>query len=302
MDASTRPPHIRHQGLARVAPALVAALFLSVSGVKASTERPINSTTRAPTLVRPASGEMAITTVPKGQEGLELSARFTEDGRTLVDNIAWKISDQDQALVYDKTTARAAVLLPPGQYQIEASFGTAHLQETVNLQAGTKLGVTMVMNAGALRILPRVKGVAEYSVASTSNVFALNGIERGKLVATSSSPGEVLNVPAGDYRVESKFTSGNAVAVTDVHIRAGYTSAINIDHIAGVVKLMRTNAEALSTEWTVTDTKGQTITSTMADFILKPGHYLASGKLNGRLIKAEFDIVAGQTQEIQLQH
>ncbi|MDE2447304.1 MAG: hypothetical protein KGO94_14100, partial [Alphaproteobacteria bacterium] len=108
MGVSTRPPHIRHQGLERFAPALVAALFLSASNVQATTERPINSTTRAPENAMPASGEMAITTVPQGQESLELTARFTENGRTLVDNITWKISDQDQALVYDKTTARAA--------------------------------------------------------------------------------------------------------------------------------------------------------------------------------------------------
>lgn len=283
-----------------MAPALVAALFLSASAVHATTERPINSTTRAPEVSLPASGQMAITTVAQGQEGLELTARFTEDGRTLVDNIAWKISDQDQTLVYDKTTVRAALRLPPGQYNVEATFGTAHLQETVNLQAGTKLALSLVMNAGALRVLPRVPGIDGFTVPSTSNIFALNSIERGKLVATSATPGEVINVPAGDYRVESKFASGNAVAVTDVHVRAGYTSAINIDHVAGLATLSVPAGEPSDTTWTITDAKGENITSQQADFVLKPGHYMAIAQINGQPVKTEFDIAAGQAQEIKL--
>ena len=299
-DLSTRPAHICHQRLERLAPALVAALFLNATLANATTERPIGSNTQAPEIALPASGEMAITTVPKGHEGLELSARYTEDGKVLVDNIAWKISDQDQAIIYNKTASMINVSLRPGQYHVEASFGTAHLEEAVSIEPGTKLGMSLVMNAGALRILPRVKNVEQFELSSTAKVFALSGIEKGKLIASSNTPGEVLNVAAGDYRIESKFASGNAVAVTDVHINAGFMSAVNIDHFAGIVKLSVAGLIDEAVQWTVTDDMGATMNSSNAQFILKSGHYVASITLGSQNFKSDFVIAAGEIREIDL--
>ena len=299
-DLSTRPPHIRHQRLERLAPALVAALFLNASMAIASTERPIGSNSPAPEITLPASGEMAITTVPEGDEGLELSARYTEGGKVLVDNIAWKISDEDQAIVYDRTSAMVTLPLRPGKYHIEASFGSAHLEESVNVQSGTKLGLSLVMNAGALRILPRVKGVGQIELASSAKVFAFSGIEKGKLVATSTTPGQVLNVTAGDYRIESKFENGNAVAVTDVHVKAGFMSAVNIDHLAGLAKLSIAGLINQSLQWTVTDESGLISVSTTAQFILKPGHYVASVVSKNQNLKSGFEIAAGETLDVDL--
>ena len=303
MDASTRPPHIRHQGLERVAPALVAALFLHGSVAFGATEKPITAHDTTPEITLPASGEMAITTVPAGNEGLELSARYTEGGTVLIDNVTWKITDQDDATVYDKTGAVAKLVVAPGSYHVEASFGSAHLVEGVNLQPGTKLGLSFVLNAGALRILPRVKGVDEPSLSSITKVFALSGIEKGKLVATSSAPGEVLNVAAGEYRIESRFTSGNAVAVTDVNVKAGFMSAVNIDHIAGLAKLTYAGSANQDMQWLVTDEKGTalpTINGMNANLVLKPGHYVANAIIGKESLRADFDIAAGQTQEISL--
>ena len=299
-DLSTRPPHIRHQRLERFAPALVAALFLSASLAMATTERPIGSNSQAPEITLPASGEMAITTVPKGGEGLELSARYTEDGKVLIEDIAWKIIDQDQAVVYDKTASLVTLPLRPGQYHIEASFGSAHHEEFVDVQSGTKLGLSLVMNAGALRILPRVKGVNQMELASSAKVFALNGVEKGKLVATSTTPGQVLNVSAGDYRIESKFQNGNAIAVTDVHVKAGFMSAVNVDHFAGLAKLSIAGLKDQSVQWIVTDENGLELIGTTAQFILKPGHYVARLVSDNQNLKSDFEISAGETLEIDL--
>jgi hypothetical protein len=178
-DLSTRPAHIRHQRLERLAPALVAALFLGIGCAQSATEKPISNSPTPSEINLPASGEMAITTVPAGHEGLELSALYTQNGSVLVDNIDWKISDQDQALVYDKTASIVTVPLKPGEYHVEASFGSAHLEEVITVQPGTKIGMNFVMNAGALRVLPRVKGIDQFGLASSSKIFALSGIEKG---------------------------------------------------------------------------------------------------------------------------
>ena len=302
-DLSTRPTHIRHQRLVRLAPALVAALFLSAVSVQATSQKPISASPAPREINLPASGEMAISTVASGQEGLELSAIYTPNGVALVDNVSWKISDQDQSLIYDRTASIVTVPLKPGEYRVEASFGSAQLVEIVNVQPGTKIGMSFVMNAGILRVLPRVKGVDRLGIASTSKIYALSGIEKGKLIATSQRPGEVLNVAEGAYRIESAFASGNAVAVTDVNVKAGYTSAVNIDHIAGLAKLYVAGNAEREVNWQIKDDKGTEIPAFVAiaaEVVLKPGHYFAVAKLGDENLKADFQISAGQTSEINL--
>jgi hypothetical protein len=302
-DLSTRSTHIRHQRLVRLAPALVAVLFFSTADTQATSQKP-NSFSPAPhELNLPASGEMAITTVASGQEGLELSAIYTPDGVALVENVNWKISDQDQALIYDKTTSVVALYLAPGEYHVEAVFGSMHHEEVVSVRPGTRIGMSFVMNAGALRVLPRVKGIDQFGLSSTSKIFALSGVEKGKLVAICHRPGEVLNVAAGAYRIESKFSAGNAVAVADVTVKAGYTSAVNIDHIAGVAKLNVAGNDAREVEWQIVDDKGTALpsqTGITVELILKPGHYFAAAKLGEQNLKTEFQIDAGQASEINL--
>jgi hypothetical protein len=302
-DLSTRPTHIRHQRLVRLAPALVAALFLSIAIAKATTQNPISSPSKSNEGTLPASGEWAVTTVPSGQETLELSALYSANGSARIDNINWKISDQDRALIYDKTASVVTVPLKPGEYHVDAVFGSTHLEEVINVQPGTKIGMSFVMNAGALRVLPRVKGVQQLGIASTSKIYALSGIEKGKLVATSHRPGEVLNVAEGAYRIESKFVSGNALAVTDVNVKAGYTSAINIDHIAGLAKLNVVGNVEREVHWQIIEDNGNALPAFMgieAEIVLKPGHYFAEAKLGDQNLKTDFQIAAGQTFEINL--
>jgi hypothetical protein len=302
-DLSTRPTHIRHQRLVRLAPALVAALFLSTATAQAATQNPISSTSGSNEITLPATGEWAVTTVPTGQETLELSALYSANSSARIDNIYWKISDQDQALIYDKTASVVTVPLKPGEYHVEAVFGSTHLEEVINVQPGTKTGMRFVMNAGALRVLPRVKGVDQLGIASTSKIYAVSGIEKGKLIATSHRPGEVLNVAEGAYRIESKFVSGNALAVTDVNVKAGYTSAVNIDHIAGLAKLNVAGNAEREVHWQIIDDNGNAMpafTSVAAEVILKPGHYFAEAKLGDQNLKSDFQIAAGQISEINL--
>ncbi len=302
-DLSTRPTHIRHQRLVRLAPALVAALFFSATDVQATSQKPIIASPAPHELNLPASGEMSISTVASGQEGLELSATYTADGIALVENVSWKISDQDLALIYDKKGSSVTLPVAPGEYHVEAIFGSTHHEEVVSVQPGTKIGMSFVMNAGILRVLPRVKGVNQLDIASISKVYALSGIEKGKLIATSHRPGEVLNVAEGAYRIESVFTSGNVLAVTDVNVKAGYTSAVNIDHIAGLAKLnVMGNAEQ-EVHWQIKDETGYELpafAAITAEMVLKPGHYYAVAKLGDENLRADFQISAGQTSEINL--
>ena len=116
-------------------------------------------------------------------------------------------------------------------------------------------------------------------------------------------PGEILRVKAGDYRIESRFAAGNAVAVADVHVKPGVMSAVEIDHAAGLARLSYVGAPDADVSWLVTDEKGEAlpaIAGLSANVVLKPGAYVAKAQIGNELLTASFDILAGQQRDILL--
>ena len=111
------------------------------------------------------------------------------------------------------------------------------VRETVRLTEGNSVAVNFVLNAGGLRVLPALKGLTVSDMPSKTLVYALTGIDKGKLIAHCNVPGELMKLPAGAYRVESRMGDGNTVAVTDVRIRPGKMSAIEVTHQAGLARL-----------------------------------------------------------------
>ena len=302
MDASTRPPHIRRWGLKCFTLVPVAALFLQASFAVAATSSNPDTSSPAPKSA-PASGEMAITTVQPGTESLQLSARFSEDGKVLADDVSWKIRNQENSIVYDRVSAIVQLAVPPGEYQVEAAYGTARIADSLTVQPGTKLGVNFVLNAGGLRILPRVKGLNLPDLVSHSLVYATSGMKQGEMIASSDIPGEVLKVSAGSYRIESRFESSNTVAIANVQVKPGIMSAVEIDHHAGLAKLSYAKQTMGEMQWNIADAQGNealTFAGAGASLILKPGHYKAALKLNDQTIDAAFDITEGQISELTL--
>ncbi len=121
----------------------------------------------------------------------------------------------------------------------------------------------------------------------------LGGRHNGRLVAVSAIPGEVIRVPEGEYRIESRFASGNATAVTDVQVKAGRMSAIDIDHKAGIARLSFVGAPSADVQWQVMDQSGQRVAAAQglaADMVLLPGTYTASARVGGETLTATFEI------------
>ena len=126
---------------------------------------------------------------------------------------------------------------PPGDYAVDIRYDAVRLSSVVTLLEANRLMVSYVLNAGGIRVLPRVKDIGLTTSESRTRIFALSGKQSGKLVAVSEMPGEIVRLPEGDYRVESRFAAGNASAVIDVHVNAGRMTAVEIDHKAGLARL-----------------------------------------------------------------
>ena len=249
------------------------------------------------------SHDLAIEIVEPGREGLELTARLADDGGIIERNISWSIRNADGDTVFSGQSPSADVAVPPGDYVVLIRYGAVTLSSTITLLEANRIMVSFVLNAGGLRVLPRVRDVGLPAAGTEARVFALGGSHNGKLVAVSAIPGEIIRVPAGDYRVESRFAAGNAKAVTDVHVKAGRMSAIDIDHKAGIARLAFVGSPSADVQWNVEDKAGQKVAAAEglnADVVLVPGTYTASAHIGGEVLTATFEIATGEARDILL--
>jgi hypothetical protein len=307
-DDSTRALKIRRQKSSTSAALLTVVLFLTqfawtgaLGAPKTMEESAL--AIEAPKFLNQVAHDIAIELVKPGNEGLELSARLSESSGLIERDIAWTLRDAQGTVVYDKSTELAVIAVPPGDYSIHALYGSASFSQNLTLLEANRLIVSFVLDVGGIRVLPRVKGLGLAPTQTKSLVYALSGPNKGKLITSSKMPGEILRVKAGDYRIESRFAAGNAVAVADVHVKPGVMSAVEIDHAAGLARLSYVGAPDTAVSWLVTNDYGEalpTIDGLSANVVLKPGSYVAKVQIGNELLTASFDITAGQQRDILL--
>jgi hypothetical protein len=296
MDASTRPPQKRHRAKLHLAACLVAVYFAASIGAHSATKSkedalPANN----PLLLMPAAHDIGVSTVKSGQEGLVLSARFSENGTELVRDVNWKIRNRYGKEVFNGTSTNIDAILAPDDYQIDAIYGSAQVTQGVTVHAGTKLMVSFVLNVGGLRILPHLNGKFSASATSHSTIYST----AGQLVMTSFTPGEIIKLNAGEYRIENRFDAGNVVAVTNIRVNAGRMSAVEINHHVGIATLKYTGDTTANLQWIITDVQGITLpalTGRTPDIILRPGHYKV--RVTGQSNLTEFEIAADEEKLI----
>lgn len=246
---------------------------------------------------------VAIEVVQPGREGLELTARLTEDGSVLDRNISWTVRTMNGQTVFSSESGSVDISVPPGDYLIDASYGIASLSQVVSLPEASRVMVSFVLKAGGLRIQASMGDSKLHATRPRLRVFALTGGEPGRLVAASAAPGEIIRLPEGRYRVESRAASGNAAAVADVDVKAGLVSTVAITHKAGLARLSFVGSPAAQVRWDVEDGSGRRVAlrdGLNADFVLMPGTYRATATVGPELLTATFRIAAGETRDIML--
>lgn len=309
-EDSTRVAHRRRQSSARNAAALAAVLFL---GTCAAALTPAHSASqsgvevsRAPEAFAPSTDivhDVAIEIVAPGEEGLELSTRLSDEGGIVERPVSWSIRAATGEEIFAGDVPVAHIAAAPGDYIVEVQYGTIRFARTVTLLPGNRLDVSFVLNVGGIRVLPRLQGLGLPQTPSHTAIYAISGQRKGELIATSDMPGEIVRVAAGDYRIESRFTAGNAVAVADVRVKPGLMSAIEIDHAAGLARLAVAGVPDAAIAWSVSDGDGQLLSppaGPTAEIVLKPGIYTATASANGETLTATFEIAAGESRDIIL--
>jgi hypothetical protein len=243
-----------------------------------------------------------------GREGLELSARLDAAGNLITRPIAWSVRRAVSASpalgepVFAREAPVADLVLGPGEYRVEAAYGYVTVAHDVTLLPGQVIGLTLILNVGGLRLLSKVDGVGlPAGIHSTHRVFKLTGEAAGHEVAASVPPGELMRLGAGKYRIESRFSPGNAVAETQVEVKAGILSSVEVSHLAGLARLDLGDADAA---WEIRNSAGTWSASGTGDrpaLVLAPGSYEVIATIAGKPRSATFAVAARQSRIIRLE-
>jgi hypothetical protein len=245
---------------------------------------------------------------PDGKIGLELSARFVENGPPVPSGLQWRVfhdePDQngDLPLADDSTDSTPAFRLSPGGYVIHAVYGLASVSKHVVVESSVREDI--VLPAGALQLLA-VVGERPTDKNITFKVTAdQGGVER--TVATDLTPRTRLRLPAGQYHVVSNYGDANAVVEVDVRVEAGKLVEATVHHKAAPIDLRLVTEAGQpvdNTSWSILTPGGDVVRESIRaqpKFILAEGKYLALARHDGRSYGREFVIVTGQAQQLDL--
>jgi hypothetical protein len=242
-----------------------------------------------------------------GTEGFELAARLKEHGGLIGRPIAWRIyrllsaPNAGGELIYDGDTAIADFLAQPGDYRIDLAYGLARFSRIVTLEAGQRLSLAFNLNIGGLRVLSRLAAPPPVNFRTSHRIYALSGADRMRLIAENAIPGDLLRLPAGRYRIESQLTPGNAIALSDIEVKPGILSAVEIDHRAGIASLALDGAVPSSVTWQILDGAGRvaaTASGPSSDVILSPGRYQVEVAVGSATLSRSITISAGKRLEV----
>jgi hypothetical protein len=225
-----------------------------------------------------------------------------ENGGLIQKPIFWTVVSLNGETIYKGDAPIANLAAEVGDYEVTARYGTVTVARTITVVERQRLGLTFVLNVGALRVLPRIESLDHAGIQAETAIYATSGRAKGKLVAKSTIPGEIVRVGAGNYRVESQFTPGNATASVDVSVEAGMMSSVDLNMTAGFARLVAPPSQDPAV-WLITDFEGNVlppIAGAVAEVVLKPGAYTARTIIGTKEHVVRFTVASGKTKEIKL--
>ncbi len=299
MGVSTRPTHRHHRAKAAFAVSLMVPFCFSGMGFGRTSNTVPFATERKPNSFLP---EMIIAAeqVPAGREAVALSAQFTKNSMKAAEDIDWHVKSSSGEEIYAGRNAALELNLSPGSYEVLLNYGNVRLDETVTLSPATRQDVRIILNAGALRVLPRLAKFDGIAPPSETRVIAVGGQDSENQVALSTTPGEMLKLAAGTYRLVSHFANSNAEAVTEIEIKPGVIRSVDIALHAGLAHI--TLNDPMAVDWKITPDEGEALLATATTFeaVLKPGHYTAETTVSGHRVTSSFTIEDGEEHLVVL--
>jgi hypothetical protein len=268
-----------------------------------------------PTIVAPPPAAQINPTIPAGQAGLALSAKFGRDLPTVTGGLVWRIygnkPDQSGAfrLLKEDKGPTPMLTLPPGGYVVHVGFGLASATKSVQLRAGETVREAFEIGAGGLRIEGRV-GDARIPPGQISfDVYKGSQFEPSdkRPIAPSVMTGDLVLLPEGTYHIVSNYGDANSVVRSDIRVQAAKLTDTTVTHRAAIITLKLVNergGEAIAdTQWSVLTPGGDVIKGSIGAFprvILAEGDYRVVARNQSKSYERDFKVITGVDGEVEV--
>jgi Mg-chelatase subunit ChlD len=268
-----------------------------------------------PQSTKAAKGETPDSTSP-ALTPVSLTAKTTDGGETIPSGLVWRIFEPwpdkqgKYKLLGTHRTATLTEALAPGEYMVAVSYGSAHLEKVIQVQAGVSFQEELVLNAGGLRLtaaLTNGKPLPPNSVRY--DVFAGEPDQRGhrEKILGDAKPGIPYRLNSGPYHVVSVYGDANAVIRSDVAVEPGKLTDVTFNHSGAKVTfklVMQPGGEALAdTQWSVLTPGGDVVKESagaLATHILAAGEYSVLARHGGKNYTRDFQVEAGESKQIEV--
>ncbi len=167
--------------------------------------------------------------VAEGPPGLRLSLRLGPGGADVIDDVVWVVT-RDGSEVYQGSTPRPALDLPPGSYLVTVTSGGIKAEQTIEAGGDGPTTAVLDLGAGIVRIALRAgTGAGEISDAYYTIYRTADAAAGRTTVAVGRGSPPPLLLPAGSYR--AVFEQGLARIERALNVESGreYTSEIALD-------------------------------------------------------------------------
>ncbi|MEM7425736.1 MAG: hypothetical protein AAF441_06545 [Pseudomonadota bacterium] len=243
--------------------------------------------------------------------GVELAAKLSADGNTIVLPVHWIIYGEPAdkpgswQKLHDVRKSAPRFDLKPGRYVVQTNYGKTRTSRRIEVLADQTTAVTVTLNVGALRLFSRLAGPARPGVTAEHTVYKLTGLSgEAQLIGKSTQPGDIMRVSAGSYRVVSRFLPGNSVVRKTMKVKPGLISPVQLDHNAGVARLLAVHADkAEPVKWVITDNDGEIVSISddrQPSLVLRAGSYTATVTVRGVGKHRKFDVQPGEMVRIEV--
>ena len=310
---------IRHQwrpifGAKRVA--ALALICLIMSAFTGSLAAQNGAVGRAPTL-------------EAGQSLLTLSAALGSAREPIRGGLQWRVyqeraqPDGTHTLIAESADAQTAFAMFDGAYVVHVSYGLASAMKRVSVE-GKPRAERLEINAGMLRVKSLLgdAALAPNRVSLAVYVPDRSGSE-ARLIVSNAHPGDVLQLPEGNYRVVSTYldkesagstgapgaapNATNSVVSAELRVDTGRLTEANLRHHAATLTLKLVNSpgsEALAnTSFSVLTPGGDVIRELIGAFpalILAEGEYVVIARRDGKTFQKTFTVQSALDQDVEV--
>lgn len=243
--------------------------------------------------------------------GLELSAAAAKDGPALSGLVYALYEDDPDAPQGRREVARSAAAaprfkLPAGNYYVVARRGGAEVRDRVTVKAGEIERRLLILETGQVAIAIQIAGNRVESDGPI--VHRLERIDvQPTEVTTSSGPSAMLDVAAGQYRLESRIGLGNVRLARELRLKPGESERVTADLAAGGARfrlLEPASGRPLpDVSFEVRDRTGQLVWAglgTEPRALLLAGRYTLRAEGRGLAAERSFDVGAGEDRTVEL--